>query len=248
MKRYACDIHYDYNRQIDYFILTEDIAVVRIIDTTNSHVVNLDYFLYHPNYIQELKFNYSKNENITDKYKHLYIFPEEFIELYRTTIYGSDEFYQFFEEIYYTPENLFNLCADGRIDETTLVYTSYDSGWGTFYRYDYNAENTFGDWIPHPVKFDRTACYMVTNRDYDIDAVAEVVKNDIEEGKVILVHDSRYDDDEIVRDIEAYNADGNYTKYINFYIIAETAEEAEYDNDHVHIGYKNKLEPFRLRK
>lgn len=246
MNRNCCDTYYKYYRTIDYFILTKDIAVVKMTDSINDRVVNNEYFYYHPNNIKELKLNYNKNEDIVKKYNDLYIFPNDFIELYRTTIYGTDEFYNLFK-VSYKPENMFNLCNKG-IDETTLVYTSYDSYTGTIFRYDYNAENTFGDWIPHPVRFNRVCCYMITDREYDLEAVAKVVEKDIELGKVLLSKSSRYDENEIIRDIEAYNAEEDYTQYINLFVIVENAKDVEYDSEWELISYKKKIEHCLLRK
>lgn len=248
MKKYVCDTSYEYLRQIDYFVLTDDIAVVHMEDTIYGKTVKNEYFFYHPKYVESLRITYNKNEDIIKKYNDLYIFPNDFIKLYRTTLYGTDEFYQFFEEIYYTPENLFNLCAKDRIDETTLVYASYDSYTGTIFMYDYNAENTFGDWIPHPVRFSRMCCYMVTDREYDLEAVAKIIEKDMELGKVLLSKSLIYDEHEIIRDIEDYNAEENYTQYINFFVIVENAKDAEYDSEWELISYKDKIEPFRLRK
>ena len=61
MKKYVCDTSYEYFRQIDYFILTDDIAVVHMEDTIYGKTVKNEYFFYHPKYVESLRITYNND-------------------------------------------------------------------------------------------------------------------------------------------------------------------------------------------
>lgn len=221
----------------EYINLTDKIILVKMTIKCNDEIIKINYFPAHIDDIDNFTWaNYNPN-NMRGKFLDFAIMRKEFIESYRKFV---PDFYEFCEE--YTIENrdAYEGLITGKItlDDIQLVeICSFDD---TIYPFFYGVSKT--GWIPHMMPYN-WGCYMLTNGEYDLNAVKDFLIPLEMHGEVYICRDDIHD--EIIQKIPSYNITGKANKYINFFVLARKKYECDFGT--VGIGeYVDEIEKFRI--
>ena len=193
----------------EYINLTDKIILVKMTIKCNDEIIKINYFPAHIDDIDNFtRANYNPN-SMRGKFSDFAIMRKEFIEAYRKFV---PDLYEFCEE--YTIENrdAYEGLITGKItlDDIQLVeICSYDD---TIYPFFYGVSKT--GWIPHMMPYN-WGCYVLTNGEYDLDAVKDFLIPLEMRGEVYICRDDIHD--EIIQKIPSYNITGKANKYINFF-------------------------------
>ena len=193
---YTCP--YEVSKEIIYYILRDDVAVVKEWYEIYEENERFDtkYYFCHPNTIDHIKYFYKTPASVRDYGKNICVTIPEFLELYKKAPYGSDEF-DALDKIIYNTKDLFELCTKGRIDADNLIFAWYDAMKGVYYKFE-NGEHD-KDFI-HPIKYE-DYMYEINNSRYDLGKIAEALKPDIESGKIMIYPNNS----DIIKDIPHFN-------------------------------------------
>ena len=228
MEKKSCTYTHEVTKEVEYFILREDVAIVKehyVIYEENEQF-DTKYYFCHPNAIEAIQYNYKTPSIIKDYGKNICVTVPEFLELYKKAPYGSDEF-NALERIIYTTKDLFELCTKGKIDADNLVFAWYDGMKGVYYKFENG--NHDKDFV-HPIKYEDYN-YEINNSRYNLGKIAEALKPDRKSGKIMIYPNNS----SIIKDIPYFNRfDDNGTDFIKFFIITDAEhfkeEKKYYDN------------------
>ena len=228
MEKKSCICTHEVTKEVEYFILREDAAIVKeqyVIYKENEQF-DTKYYFCHPNAIEGIQYNYKTPSIIKDYGKNICVTVPEFLELYKKAPYGSDKF-DALDKIIYNIKDLFELCAKDKIDTDNLVFAWYNVMEGVYYKFENG--NHDKDFV-HPIKYD-DCCYEINNSRYDLGKLAEALKPDIENGKIMIYPNNS----SIIKDIPHFNRfDDRGTEFIRFFIITDAEhfkEEKNYYDD-----------------
>ena len=221
----------------EYINLTDKIILVKMTIKSNDEIIKTDYFPAHINNIDNFtQVDYNPN-SVQRKFLDFAIMRKEFIEAYRKIV---PDFYEFCKE--YTIENrdVYEGLITGKItlDDIQLVeICSFDD---TIYPFFYGVSKT--GWIPHMMPYN-WGCYMLTNGEYDLDAVKDFLIYLEMRGEVYICRGDIHD--EIIQEIPSYNITGKANRYINFFVLARKKYECDFGT--TGIGeYVDEIEKFRI--
>jgi len=228
MEKKSCTYTHEVTKEVEYFILREDVAIVKehyVIYEENEQF-DTKYYFCHPNAIEAIQYNYKTPSIIKDYGKNICVTVPEFLELYKKAPYGSDEF-NALDRIIYTTKDLFELCTKGKIDADNLVFAWYDGMKGVYYKFENG--NHDKDFV-HPIKYEDYN-YEINNSRYNLGKIAEALKPDRKSGKIMIYPNNS----SIIKDIPYFNRfDDNGTDFIKFFIITDAEhfkeEKKYYDN------------------
>ena len=228
MEKKSCICSHEVTKEVEYFILREDVAIVKeqyCIYEENEQF-DIKYYFCHPNAIEAIQYNYKTPSIIKDYGKNICITVPEFLELYKKAPYGSDEF-DALDKIIYTTKDLFELCTKGKIDADNLVFAWYDGMRGVYYKFENG--NHDKDFV-HPIKYEEHS-YEINNSRYNLSKIAEALKPDRKSGKIMIYPNNS----SIIKDIPYFNRFGDRgTDFIKFFIITDSEhfkEEKNYYDD-----------------
>ena len=223
MEKKLCTCTHEVTKEVEYFILREDVAIVKVFYTLPRILIIC---LRRKRYGYQVKVIFNELLDLKDYGKNICVTVPEFLELYKKAPYGSDKF-DALDKIIYNIKDLFELCAKGKIDADNLVFAWYNVMEGVYYEFENG--NHDKDFV-HPIKYD-DYCYEINNSRYDLGKIAEALKPDIESGKIMIYPNNS----NIIKDIPHFNRFANRgTEFIRFFIITDAEhfkEEKNYYND-----------------
>ena len=226
--------------------IRNDISLVRVTKTCGNKVIDDSYVYCHPDNIA--KFD-SLNIEHDSNYNRLGVMRKGFLEAYKKTGFGLEAYNDLIETYeYYDAELLFDDLVDGKVNVSDLEIVEISKYDERFYPFVYGKTRT--GFLPHMEPYSR-ACYMLTDRDYDIDKVYEYLIEKQKEGLVIIhkEHKNSEDNDksEYVRRIPYYNHSSDSGDYfIDFHCFVENENQICDDKLFKEISYiKEELEQFK---
>ena len=94
MEKKSCICSHEVTKEVEYFILREDVAIVkeRYVIYEENEQFDVKYYFCHPNAIDGIQYNYKTPSIIKDYGKNICVTVPEFLELYKKAPYGSNEF------------------------------------------------------------------------------------------------------------------------------------------------------------
>lgn len=224
MEKKSCTCTHEVTKEVEYFILREDVAIVKeqyCIYEENEQF-DTKYYFCHPNAIEAIQYNYKTPSIIKDYGKNICVTVPEFLELYKKAPYGSDEF-DALDRIIYTTKDLFELCTKGKIDADNLVFAWYDGMKGVYYKFENG--NHDKDFV-HPIKYEDYN-YEINNSRYDLGKIEEALKPDMASEKIMIYPNNS----DIIKDIPFFNRfDDRETEFIKFFIITDSEHFKEEKN------------------
>lgn len=252
MKKVTDTMDYKIERVVESFILTEDIAIVRVKDVCEGAVITdtIDYC--HPNNISKItdQYKYVSDSNYKDlafmklEFERKYLtYPEPWNLTALMTEYGIDT------------KTLWESLVKGTIDIENYIPVQMSFYNSTIYPFVYGKDR-YG-WFPHMIHYAQS-CYHITNYDYDLEKVLDFLLAEERDHQCIIERGSYswYGDggDVAIREIPSYNVyDTSGTEYINFMCLVNTAEEYEKIQENVNglntnVEWKKKLKPFAIER
>ena len=232
---------YEVERILEYAPVTEDISIVHISEHRANNRDNTICYVKSDDISNVL---YSFNGYADKNFDNILFMHKSFIDAYDKSSepYNLDKFIRNYG---ITIEQHWDLVSN---DEDVSNYIPVELNWEDSTIYPFVYGKSCDGWFPHMVVYCSPSCYMVTDKDYDLSALATFLKEAEDSGEVCIL---RGHDDEIIHNIPTYNRDiddGN--KYINFLCKMHTHEEYKsmHSNPWLYVNpkYEKLIEQFKL--
>lgn len=237
-------IKYEIERVLEYAPVTEDISIAHISELhsdTKNKINDIFCYVKSDNISNVL---HSFNDYIDKNFNHILFMHKSFIDAYSKSS-EPNNLDKFIRNYGITIEQHWDLVNKNEdVSNYIPVELSYYDN--TIYPFTYGKSRD--GWFAHMVAYSIPSCYMVTNKDYDLSALATFLKEMEDSGEVCIC---RGHDDEIIQNIPYYNQDVNEcTKYINFLCKVCTSEEYKLMRNgswlHINPKYEKLIEQFKL--
>ena len=209
---------YEIIESFECIVLRNDVALLNAVKRIGDNVLDSKTIFIHPDKINELQNIDNINFEQAPEYRRLALMKKDFLQAYQKTGFPMPEYSNL--STYYIPKEVaFNELKSGAMNPEDILYITRNSYNETYFMFVYGDMSDASDesgWIPHFVKYNGLV-YNVTNKNYDLESLAEYLFEKEKEGEVLIDRKGMFSDS-IIKVIPYYNRSEDEDMFINFLV------------------------------